>query len=83
MKPEEKVWWSMQDLVERTGYSHVWLKNKILLNPIYKKMLDLENGGPVYYPQSRGDKWCFIADRMEEFLIKNFAQIFKGGSKHA
>ena len=83
MKPEEKVWWSMKDLVERTGRSHVWLKEKILLRPEYKKILDLENGGPVYYPQSQGDKWCFIADRMDEFLRKYFAQIFKGGSKHA
>jgi phage pi2 protein 07 len=36
----------------------------------------LENGGFVYYPERRGEKWMFIAYRMEEFLEKHFVQIF-------
>jgi phage pi2 protein 07 len=72
-----KVWWSMQDLKERTGYSEDWLKENILLQPRYKKILDIENGGFVYYPEKRGERWCFIASRMEEFLQKHFAEIFR------
>lgn len=71
-----KVWWSMQDLKERTGYSEDWLKENILLHPRYKTMLDIENGGFVYYPEKKGERWCFIASRMEEFLEKHFRDIF-------
>jgi len=66
----------MKDLEEVTGYSDDWLKENILLRPAYKKILDLENGGFVYYPEKRGEKWMFIASRMQEFLEKYFMQIF-------
>jgi phage pi2 protein 07 len=72
----QKIWWTMQDLELVTGYSDDWLKYKILLRPCYKKILDLENGGFVYYPEKRGEKWLFIATRMQEFLEKYFVQIF-------
>lgn len=72
----QKIWWTMKDLENATGYSDDWLKDKILLRPHYKKILDLENGGFVYYPEKRGEKWLFIASRMEEFLEKHFVQIF-------
>lgn len=66
----------MKDLEEATGYSDNWLKDNILLRPAYKKILDLENGGCVYYPEKRGEKWMFIASRMQEFLERYFVQIF-------
>jgi len=73
---EAKIWWTMKDLEQATGYSDDWLKEKILLRPSYKKILDLESGGFVYYPEKRGEKWLFIASRMQEFLEKYFVQIF-------
>jgi len=73
---EKKIWWNMRDLEEVTGYSDDWLKEKILLRPEFKKILDIENGGCVHYPEKRGEKWVFIAKRMEEFLEKNFSQLF-------
>ena len=75
----EKIWWTMKDLEEATGFSDDWLKENILLQPRYKKILDLENGGFVYYPERRGEKWLFIASRMKEFLEKYFREIMKGG----
>jgi len=30
----------------------------------------------VYYPEKKGERWCFIASRMEEFLQKYFCDIF-------
>lgn len=71
-----KIWWTMKDLEQATGYSDDWLKDHILLQPHYKKILDLENGGYVYYPEKRGEKWLFIASRMQDFLEKYFVQIF-------
>ncbi|OIK13586.1 hypothetical protein BIV60_13755 [Bacillus sp. MUM 116] len=67
----------MKDLEAATGYSDDWLKDNILLRPAYKKILDLENGGFVYYPERRGEKWMFVASRMEEFLERYFKQIFR------
>ena len=34
-----KIWWTMKDLEQVTGYSDDWLKDKILLQPRYKKFL--------------------------------------------
>jgi phage pi2 protein 07 len=76
----QKIWWTMKDLENATGYSDDWLKDKILLRPHYKKILDLENGGCTYYPEKRGEKWLFLAKRMEEFLEKHFVQIFGRGA---
>ncbi|NRD80338.1 DUF771 domain-containing protein [Bacillus sp. BRMEA1] len=73
---DKKIWWTMKDLEYATGYSDDWLKENILLRPCYKKILDLDNGGFVYYPERRGEKWLFIASRMQEFLEKYFVQIF-------
>lgn len=72
----DKLWWTMKDLEDATGYSDDWLKEKILLRPCYKNLLDLENGGFVYYPEKRGEKWMFIASRMSEFLENRFTEIF-------
>lgn len=66
----------MKDLEQATGYSDDWLKENILLRPSYKKILDLENGGFVYYPEKRGEKWLFVASRMQDFLEKYFMRIF-------
>lgn len=71
-----KVWWTMKDLEEVTGYSDDWLKENILFQPSYKKILDVENGGFVYYPEKRGQKWMFIASMMQDFLEKHFIKIF-------
>lgn len=74
---EQKIWWTMKDLEQATGYGDDWLKENILLQPRYKKVLDLENGGFVYYPERRGEKWLFLAGSMQKFLEDYFFEIFK------
>lgn len=71
------VYWTMQELEERTKKGHIWLKENILYKPRFKKELDSENGGFVYYPQNRGQTWSFQAGKMAAFLDKNFHLIFK------
>jgi phage pi2 protein 07 len=66
----------MKDLEQVTGYCGDWLKEKFLLRPSNKKILDLENGGLVYYPEKCGEKWLFIASKMQEFLENYFSEIF-------
>jgi len=70
------TYWTMRDLEERTGKKHLWLKDRLLYRPEFRKVLDSKNGGCVYYPESQGQTWSFNAKRMAEFLDKNFEKIF-------
>lgn len=74
------VYWSMKGLEDRTGKKQAWLKENILYQPRFKKILDVNNGGFVYYPQAQGQPWSFHAKKMADFLDNYFADIFKGGS---
>lgn len=40
------------------------------------KILDVDQGGFVFYPRSRGQSWSFHARKMADFLDKNFQLIF-------
>ena len=70
------VYWTMKDLEKRTNKSSKWLKDNLLYVQKFKKILDSENGGCVYYPKSQGQTWSFQAVRMAEFLDSNFGRIF-------
>lgn len=72
------VYWSMKDLEDRTGKKQVWIKENILYPTRFKKILDVRNGGFVFYPEKKGQTWAFQANKMAEFLDKYFADIFKG-----
>lgn len=70
------VFWNMQDLEKRVGHTSAWVKEFILFPPRFRKILDAENGGFVFYPKNRGQAWSFHAPRMAEFLDKHFQSIF-------
>lgn len=70
------TYWSMKDLEKRTAKKQEWIKEKILFPTEFKKILDVENGGFVYYPQKKGQTWSFLASKMAEFLERHFYSIF-------
>lgn len=70
------VYWTMKDLESRVGKKQEWIKDNILYSPKFKEKLDARNGGPVYYPESQGQTWCFQAKGMARFLDENFKKIF-------
>ncbi|WP_047981532.1 DUF771 domain-containing protein [Ornithinibacillus contaminans] len=70
------VYWTMKDLEKRINKKQQWIKENILFIPKFKKELDSENGGFVFYPKMQGQTWSFHAQKMAEFLDKNFQQIF-------
>lgn len=70
------VFWSMDDLEQRINKKHEWIKENILYPSKFRKILDVENGGFVYYPKVRGEKWSFHATKMAKFLDDNFHLIF-------
>ena len=77
------VYWTMKDLEKRIGKKAAWIKENILFEPRFKKRLDVEQGGFVYYPRNQGEHWSFKAKEMAEFLDKYFSEIFLGGDKNA
>lgn len=70
------VYWSMKDLENRINKKSEWIKENILYPQRFKKILDVNNGGFVYYPETKGQQWSFQATKMTEFLEKNFGKIF-------
>lgn len=73
----EGIWWTMKDLENRLNRSSIWIRENVLLQPRFKNILDVENGGCVFYPRSgSGEKWSFQAFKMSKFLDQYFAEIF-------
>ena len=70
------VYWSMKDLENRVNRKSEWIKENILYPTRFKKVLDAENGGFVFYPKSKGQTWSFQASKMAKFLDENFDRIF-------
>jgi len=74
------VYWSMRDLEARINRKQEWIKENILYPSRFRKILDAETGGFVFYPKAKGQSWSFHAPKMAEFLDKYFAQIFGGAA---
>lgn len=70
------VYWTMKDLIARVSKSDKWIKENILYPTKFKKKLDINNGGFVYYPESQGQTWSFQAAKMSKFLDDNFSKIY-------
>ena len=70
------VYWNMKDLEKRTGRQATWLKENILYPKKFRKVLDIEHGGFVAYPKTKGQPWAFKATGMQSFLEENFIRIF-------
>lgn len=71
------VYWSMKDLQKRINKSDRWIKDNVLYPSRFRKILDLENGGFVFYPKNQGQTWSFQAVKMAKFLDDNFHLIFR------
>ncbi len=70
------VYWNMKDLEKRINYKSKWIKENILYPSRFRATLDVENGGFVFYPKSKGQIWSFQATKMADFLDKHFQLIF-------
>ncbi|GAA0427391.1 DUF771 domain-containing protein [Virgibacillus salarius] len=70
-------YWSMKDLETRVSRKSEWIKENILYPENYRKILDVNYGGFVYYPKVQGQTWVFQASKMAHFLEKNFEPIFR------
>ncbi|MGG2057376.1 DUF771 domain-containing protein [Lysinibacillus pakistanensis] len=71
-------YWTMKDLEQRINKEYRWIKENVLYPSKFKKVLDVKEGGFVYYPEITGEKWSFHAPKMAKFLDDNFHLIFGG-----
>jgi phage pi2 protein 07 len=70
------IYWTMKDIERRVNRKSEWIKENILYPSKFRKVLDAENGGFVFYPKSKGQTWSFHSSRMATFLDENFDRIF-------
>ncbi|WP_211653234.1 DUF771 domain-containing protein [Planococcus alpniumensis] len=70
------VYWNIKELEKRTGRKATWLKENVLYPEKFRKVLDIEHGGFVAYPKTKGQPWAFQAKRMSDFLDERFSRIF-------
>ncbi|MDP5276558.1 DUF771 domain-containing protein [Chengkuizengella axinellae] len=70
------VYWNMKDLEKRVNKKSEWIKENILYPSRFRQKLDVKYGGFVFYPNSQGQTWTFQANKMSEFLDKQFNKIF-------
>ncbi|WP_332237887.1 DUF771 domain-containing protein [Sporolactobacillus sp. KGMB 08714] len=69
----QKVWWHLDDVRISTGKSTNWIKDNILYQPKFKQELEKF----THFPSNSGDKWCFLAQPMYDFLSKHFPDFFE------
>ena len=56
----------MKDLEKRVNRKSEWIKENIYPSK-FKKILDVESGGFVFYPETKGQTWSFQASKMTVF----------------
>ena len=76
-KEEIGQWWTIDKVEELLSISKTKLVNDILLNPIIKNELDIEQNkeGFVLYPKSKGSPYRFLARKTREYFDKNYQKI--------
>lgn len=75
-------WMSLPEVLERTNRGYEWFVSKVLKNPRYRKIIDIEKNenGFVYYPGEGRDTYLFLRSKTIAFLEENFASILKKGA---
>lgn len=78
LKKESLVgtYWTMKDVEEKVNRKHEWIKENILYPSHFRKILDVDNGGFVFYPKVKGQTWSFQATKMAKFLDEQFTNVF-------
>lgn len=76
-KEEIGQWWTIDKVEDLLSISKTKLVNDILLNPVIKKEVDIEQNeeGFVLYPKSKGSPYRFLARKTREYFDKNYQKI--------
>lgn len=71
LEADRQVVWDLNKAVEVTGYTK---KDLAIILRAFKKRLDIDNGGCVFYPY-HGGKYSIESFQFTQFIRKNFAEI--------
>ncbi len=66
-------WWSLQDVMQRISISQKSFSEKVLNNPRFQDQLKEF----TRFPSEKGERYYFLASKMQEFLEENFKEIMK------
>ncbi len=81
LKQQDFDGWVGMDVFTEKSNRSVPTISKVLRKPDLRKIISVENGGWVYYPNGKGDNWSFHYKEMMKFINNEFYQKFNGGSK--
>ncbi|KRL69590.1 hypothetical protein FC71_GL001027 [Latilactobacillus sakei subsp. carnosus DSM 15831] len=73
LEADQQIIWDLNKACEVSGYTRVDM-TKIL--QVFKKQLDIDNGGCVFYPYA-GGKYRIESLKFTRFLRNNFPRIMK------
>lgn len=66
----------LPEFATRIGRSSRWVVDNILNNPKFKKSLDVQSGGFIYYREDGRDSYVMLRSEALEFIEKNFRKIY-------
>ncbi|MBQ5153740.1 DUF771 domain-containing protein [Macrococcoides caseolyticum] len=66
-------WWSLNDVMQRISISQKSFSDKVLNNPRFQNELSEF----TRFPKEKGERYYFLASKMENFLEENFKEIMK------
>lgn len=70
---EKGRWWTLQDVMQRVSISQKSFSDKVLNNPRFQSELSEF----TRFPTEKGERYYFLASKMQEFLENNFKEIMK------
>lgn len=68
---------NIKEFSKRVGRSQKWVTENILHNPKFKKRINVQNGGFVYYRKDGRDSYVFLRSEAIKFIENNFREIYK------
>lgn len=65
---------TLQEVATRLSVSRDWLLNHVLFNPKIRNEIDIDKNpnGFVKYPESKGQKYLFLATKTISYFEENF-----------
>lgn len=73
LEADKQITWGFDKACEVSGYSK---RDMLIILQEFKKQLDIDNGGCVFYPL-RGGKYQIESLQFTKFIRNNFARIMK------
>ncbi len=68
---DKPLWWTMQDLMNKTCRGRKWIKQYMIDDPVIRKKIEPF----TQFPKGDSGSYIFHAKKMEQFIDENFELI--------